>query len=61
MVRIIKAAAVIRVRVRRGVVRIRVRKAIVRAVVPIATEADGAGAIGIDEVSAVSSVPHLIV
>lgn len=46
-----KAAAVIRVPVRRRVIRVEVRRAVVRPVVPVATSTAGADRVGIDEVS----------
>ena len=49
--RITKAAAVIRVPVRRRVIRVEVRRAVVRPVVPVATSTAGADRVGIDEVS----------
>lgn len=54
----VKVAAVIRVAVRRSVVPVEVRETVVRAIVPIATKADRANNVGIDEVRAAPSIPY---
>ena len=52
----VKVAAVIRVAVRRSVVPVEVRETGVRARVPIATKADRANNVGIDEVRVISII-----
>ena len=54
----VKVAAVIRVAVRRSVVPVEVRETVVRAIVPIATKADRANNVGIDEVRVAPSIPY---